>query len=100
MRCPVGKHWALVKFVNKAALTEQELQTLELQRFDTYGEEKLNGSIGVLTGASSLTMSIVTQSWLLAGLCAVWIVLWGGQVVHASRRQAMERREAGADNPS
>ena len=24
MRCPVGKHWALVKTVNEADLTEQE----------------------------------------------------------------------------
>jgi hypothetical protein len=88
MRCPVGKHWALLKGVKEADLTEEERQALELlQPFGFYDGAKLNGSIGVFIGLFSLTMSIVTERWWLALGCIVWIALWGALIVAASRRR-------------
>jgi hypothetical protein len=85
MRCPVGKHWALVKPVKEADLTEKERQTVK--RVDDREGVKLNGSIGLLTGLFSLGMSIVTQSWWLALGCALWITLWGVVFVRAGRQR-------------
>ncbi len=94
MRCPVGKHWSLVKRVDEIDLTEQERQTLEREPpFDIYEGAKLNGAIGVFIGAFSLTMSIVTQSWWLALVCVVWITGWGALLVTGYRRSAIGDRQ-------
>ena len=84
MRCPVGKHWALVKPVNEADLTEQERQILEGSSASQEGD-KLNNSIGVLVGVVSLAMAIVTQTWWAVVLAVLWVMLWGGLLVREMR---------------
>jgi hypothetical protein len=95
MRCPVGRHWALVKLAKEEDLTEQERQSFELQPFNYVGET-VAGSIGLLNGAVCLTIAIVTQIWWIAGIGALSIALWGAALVVANRRQAIEQRKAGA----
>jgi hypothetical protein len=95
MRCPVGKHWSLVKRVAEIDLTEQERQTLELQPpVDISEGAKLNGAIGVFIGLFSLTMSIVTQSWWLVPVCVVWITLSAALLVIGYRRPAIGDRDS------
>jgi hypothetical protein len=99
-RCPVGKHWSRIRRVDEAALTEQERQNLASEPVGLYEGEKINGAIGLFVGAFSLTMSIVTQSWWLTGLCVAWIAMWGAVFFHARRELALEQREPRAVKPS
>ena len=85
MRCPVGKHWALVKTVNDADLTEQERQTLESPSASQEGD-KLNHSIGVFVGVFSLATAIVTQTWWAVVLSGLWVTLWGALLVREMRK--------------
>ena len=87
MRCPVGNHWALCRPVNKNDLTQQERQNLRLrERIDDQAGIRLNSSIGLLIGVSTLAITIVVQSWLWALASALWILVWGAVLIWASRK--------------
>jgi hypothetical protein len=93
MRCPAGKHWALVRL---AELTEQERQTLDLHSSNYLGEVR-NSFIGLLNGAVLLTIAFVVQNWWIAGFSALWIAAWAAVLVLANRREAIEQRESSAE---
>ncbi len=92
MRCPVGKHWALVRRANVADLTEQERQALEREPFGFFDGAKFTGALWVLIGLFYLIFSVVTQRWWLAAVGALWICFWGVVLVLAIRRGGTEQR--------
>ena len=64
MRCPVGKHWALVRWVNVASLTEEERETLRLRvRLDDQADITLGVAIGLTLGVIGLVIALVVHSW-------------------------------------
>ncbi len=92
MRCPVGNHWALVRRVKVVELTERERQAVEREPFGFFDGAKSAGALWVLIGLFSLIMSVVTQTWWLTALGALWICFWGAVLVLAIRRGGTEQR--------
>jgi hypothetical protein len=86
MRCPVGKHWALVRYARESDLTEPEREALKKrEHLDDQDGSRFTSAFGLFTGLFSLVMAIVSRSWWLAGLSGLWSAWFGAAFIHALR---------------
>ncbi len=83
-RCPVGRHWALIKPVRDRDLTEAESETVAGSPVSRDGY-KIGQALGLFSGLACLPMALATRTWWAVALGGVWAIWWGGLLVREMR---------------
>jgi hypothetical protein len=87
MRCPVGHHWALVRWVDKSTLTDAERESLRLREgLDDQDDAKLATGIGLAFGVIGLVIALIVQTWWAFAYVVV-VIVCGAFFIRARRRE-------------